>query len=1130
MKGTKRFLAFITAVVMLTSLMSAGVMVVGAASAEPLRVYSTNVDTVTSITTVSNQAGSSSKLPKFIPSNGNKNIVFDTLGYENVAYESGDSAILRIGEKSGTAFVANTFTDANMENEVMYRSWTVKYETNFALTNFGLRWGKADYNGDIKAQDNNLFLIDATGKLSFSGYNDTIVYDTLLTLGDTYTIETVIDMRSGKCIAEYYITKNDGEREYAGTVQTKGHMTDNKLTTGCGRTSFESFVRVYAYKSDKTKTQNLKLTVSDVEGYLGSLVPISAKAPIKVFASDDGIAGNYSSSWQTTTTSLPKYTQNSGNNTFCLDTTAYLDAEYVSGNKVRLYYGDNLTSTLLTTDNMNDLVMHRKWTFKFEENLVSTDFGIRWGATNFTNSETGTVDRVLFNVGANGVLTFKDKNNAVAVTYADAITVGNEYTVEAFIDMRTDNAIADFYVTKNDEVRKYAGWVFTTGSNATNEQYKKLSFSSFVHSYAYKPGELTKTQATKITISDLEAYLVRPDSLYEKGAVKVFSSDDDMKDFASSNLKGNSSTIPKFAKDAANKEATLTTQLGTEYVPGDVARLFYGATPATYFTLENMEKDVMYRSWTFKFDDVFVRTRFGARYGNTAWVSGETVDVELFEVGYDGILKFNGENNTGFSYDNVLELGKEYTVEAVIDMRGDTRKAEFYLTEEGKKASKLGETTTTGGGLEATEKKSFASFVFTEPFVPDSPSVTQGTKITVSNIKAYLGAPEINLEDYNIGKIKTAMDSVATDNVYRDGTLEVKSFVQNNMSDSLDITIIAALYSGDNTLLNVAMDDYSIKSGDGVEVSTSLEIKNAKNTSVKVMLVDTINTLMPYVKAHKVTRDPACDLATLYLVGDSLCQEYGEEDYPMQGWGYYLPDYLTSDIKVDNRAKSGWSTKTFIESTDETYSWNAIKTSLKAGDMVLVALGINDASINGANKTTEEEYITNLETMIAETKAAGAEIIFATPTISGGTEGSENGWEYSLSNAWAARGDVCRETAEANDCVCIPLGSTLADLYETMYETYLSENPDATISEARDYVRYYFHLYVSEIMKPIDEGGWGIIYISKLPHKYYKWNAETGYTYINDTTHVNERGAQKIAEVIATLISQSDSALADFVE
>jgi len=475
-------------------------------------------------------------------------------------------------------------------------------------------------------------------------------------------------------------------------------------------------------------------------------------------------------------------------------------------------------------------------------------------------------------------------------------------------------------------------------------------------------------------------------------------------------------------------------------------------------------------------------------------------------------------------------MGKEYTVEAVIDMRGNTRKAEFYLTEEGMKASKLGETTTTGGGLEATEKKSFASFVFTEPFVPDSPSVTQGTKITVSNIKAYLGAPEINLVDYSIGKVKTAMDSTPTDNVYRDGTLEVKSFVQNNMSESLDITIIAALYSGDNTLLNVAMDDYSINPGDEAEVSTSLEIENAKNTSVKVMLVDTVNTLKPYVKAHNVTRDPACDLATLYLVGDSLCQEYGEEDYPMQGWGYYLPDYMTSDIKVDNRAKSGWSTKTFIESTDETYSWNSVKNSLKAGDMVLVALGINDASINGANKTTEEEYIANLETMIADTKAADAEIIFATPTISGGTEGSENGWEYSLSNAWAARGEVCRQTAEANDCVCIPLGATLADLYESMYETYRSENPDATVSEARDYVRYYFHLYVSEIMKPVEEGGWGIIYISKLPHKYYKWDAKTGYTYINDTTHVNERGANKIAEVISTLISQSGSSLAEFVK
>ena len=270
---------------------------------------------------------------------------------------------------------------------------------------------------------------------------------------------------------------------------------------------------------------------------------------------------------------------------------------------------------------------------------------------------------------------------------------------------------------------------------------------------------------------------------------------------------------------------------------------------------------------------------------------------------------------------------------------------------------------------------------------------------------------------------------------------------------------------------------------------------------------------------------------TLYLVGDSLCQEYSEEDYPMQGWGYYLPDYLSSNVTVDNRARSGWSTKSFIESTDATYSWNAIKGSLEKGDVVLIALGINDSSNTSVNKTTEAEYIANLETMIADIEAAGAEALFATPTINGGAEGSETGWEYNLStNAWAARGEVCRQTAAEHGYDCLPLGATLSNLYEEMHDSYRKENTDATVAQARDYVRYYFHLYVSEIMKPTDEGGWGITYISKLPHKYYKWDAETGYTYINDTTHVNQRGAEKIAEVIASLIADSDSSLAKFVK
>lgn len=845
MKGLKKISAFLLAVIMSVSIMNVSLVSASAATNEPAKVFSTN-DGIFDVSSVSNQKGTSSTLPLFERNSGNNTAVLDTSEVAGSAFTSGDFARFF----GGATLAAESFTAENMEADVMYRKWAFKFEENFVSTRFGIRWGDNSWKTGVTA-DNDLFVVDAAGKLSFAGINDSgFVYGENLVLGTKYTVEAVIDMRGTARTAEFYVTAEGQDRKFAGTVSIAGSPSADYE-----KLSFASFVYVYAStkSGDSTVIQNLKMTLSDVEGYLGSPVPLSAKAPIKAFSSNDGITGNYSSSWQKTTT-LPKYTQNSGNNTFCLDTTAKLDAAYVSGNKARLYYGDNLTSGVFTAENMEELVMYRKWTFKFETNLVSTDFGIRWGATNFSNAATGTVDRVLFNVCANGVISFKDKDNSVAFTYDEAVVLGEEYTVEAVIDMRGSNSIADFYVTKGSGTRNYAGWLFTKGSNATDAQYTKLSFSSFAHTYAYKPGESTKTQATKVTLSNLEAYLGSPIPASAKGTVKVFSSDDDMKDFAASNLKGTNSVTPKFVKDATNKVATLTTLYGADYVAGDVERLFYGATPSVYFTTDNMESNVMYRSWTFKFEDKFVRTRFGVRWGNTAWVTGETADVELFEVGYDGVLIINGENDTGLYYDKTLELDKEYTVEAVIDMRGENRKAEFFLSQNGGLPVKIGETTTRGGGLAATEKKAFASFVFTEAFVPEQPTVTQGTTITVSNIKAYLGSPitEVAKPDYTIGKIRTYINSVE-DAAYANGDLKVKALVENNISEPRDVVIIAALYSKtDDALLAVDAGEYSVKKDEPVDIEASLNITDYENTYVMVMLLDTMSNIKPYRQAKLI--------------------------------------------------------------------------------------------------------------------------------------------------------------------------------------------------------------------------------------------------------------------------------------
>jgi hypothetical protein len=80
-----------------------------------------------------------------------------------------------------------------------------------------------------------------------------------------------------------------------------------------------------------------------------------------------------------------------------------------------------------------------------------------------------------------------------------------------------------------------------------------------------------------------------------------------------------------------------------------------------------------------------------------------------------------------------------------------------------------------------------------------------------------------------------------------------------------------------------------------------------------------------------------------------------------------------------------------------------------------------------------------------------------------------------------------------------------------MAEKYLEENPGATRADANNYVGNYFHIYaVSSTDYP--EG----------------WN-NFGNLGKDDAMHYNPTGANAVAGVIARLILESDSSLADYI-
>ncbi|MBQ6894453.1 MAG: hypothetical protein IJN40_03045 [Clostridia bacterium] len=289
-------------------------------------------------------------------------------------------------------------------------------------------------------------------------------------------------------------------------------------------------------------------------------------------------------------------------------------------------------------------------------------------------------------------------------------------------------------------------------------------------------------------------------------------------------------------------------------------------------------------------------------------------------------------------------------------------------------------------------------------------------------------------------------------------------------------------------------------------------IEDMEGSSIKIMLVD--DELSPYCEAETMRFNRQDTEATLFLMGDSIVQTYENFGYPIQGWGFYIDDYLNNNIKVENRATSGWTTDHYlypeergvIGTENEYKTWENIKSELKAGDYVMVSLGINDA---GSGNVSEARYRQNIEKIYNDASIKGATVILSTPTIQGKAWGDTSiGFSDS---AYAGRGVICKSIANSYNSVCLPLGSELVKTYNAMAEKYLEENPGATRAEANNYVGNYFHIYaLSSTDYP--EG----------------WNS-FGTLEKNDAMHYNPTGAKTVAGVIARLILESDSSLADYV-
>ena len=119
------------------------------------------------------------------------------------------------------------------------------------------------------------------------------------------------------------------------------------------------------------------------------------------------------------------------------------------------------------------------------------------------------------------------------------------------------------------------------------------------------------------------------------------------------------------------------------------------------------------------------------------------------------------------------------------------------------------------------------------------------------------------------------------------------------------------------------------------------------------------------------------------IAGDSTVAT-NPEGSPQRGWGQYIQGYFDSGVVVNNFAKNGRSTKTFLNEG----LWGQLIASKP--DYVLIQFGHNDSHSPDHPEHTDAagDYKQYLARFVSEARAIGAEPILVTPVKRRGKEDS----------------------------------------------------------------------------------------------------------------------------------------------
>ncbi len=138
-----------------------------------------------------------------------------------------------------------------------------------------------------------------------------------------------------------------------------------------------------------------------------------------------------------------------------------------------------------------------------------------------------------------------------------------------------------------------------------------------------------------------------------------------------------------------------------------------------------------------------------------------------------------------------------------------------------------------------------------------------------------------------------------------------------------------------------------------------------KKISLLVSLLAIMGFTFPQKKKIKV-----------WLIGDSTMAVKEIKAYPETGWGMPFVNFWDSTVTIDNRARNGRSSKSFIAEK----LWQPVIDNLQEGDYVFIQFGHNDESKDkGERYSTPDEFKANLLRYVTDSRSKKAIPVLITP-------------------------------------------------------------------------------------------------------------------------------------------------------